>query len=111
MRTGQELALITSIHDSIATWRKDSKYLNYIITCPRDMSTPSISTMCHVVTAESLMSFKASSLLQVTAKPSHATSKLARGYKDFKMPRVRIVDCLILARIISQNLVGKLSSI
>jgi hypothetical protein len=57
------------------------------------------------------MSFKASSLLQVTAKPSHATSKLARGYKDFKMPRVRIVDCLILARIISQNLVGKLSSI
>jgi hypothetical protein len=72
---GQELTQITSIHDSIATWREDSKYLNYIITYPRDMSTPSISTMCPVVAAESSTSFKASSSLQVTAKPSPATSK------------------------------------
>jgi hypothetical protein len=32
-KMGQELAQITYIHDSIATWREDSKYLNYIITC------------------------------------------------------------------------------
>jgi hypothetical protein len=41
-KMGQELAQITSINDSIATWREDSKYLNHIITYPRDMSTPSI---------------------------------------------------------------------
>jgi hypothetical protein len=35
----------------------------------------------------------------------------ARGYKDFKMPRVGLADCLMLAIIISRDLVGKLSSI
>jgi hypothetical protein len=44
-------------------------------------------------------------------KPSPAASKLAQGYKDFKMPRVRLADYLMLARIISRDLVGKLSSI
>jgi hypothetical protein len=93
---------ITSIHDSIATWRKDSTDLNYVITYPRGMSNPSISTMCPAVTAESSMSFKASSSLQVATKPSPAASKLARGYKDFKMLRVRLADYLMLARIISK---------
>jgi hypothetical protein len=85
--------------------------LNYIITYPRGMSTPSISTMCPAITAESSMSFKASSSLQVIAKPSPVVSKSARGYKDFKMPKVRLTDYLMLARIISRNLVGKLSNI
>jgi hypothetical protein len=75
------------------------------------MSTPSIAMMCRTITAESSTSFKASSSLQVAAKPSLAASKSARGYKDFKMPRVRLADYLMLVRIISQDLVGKLSSI
>jgi hypothetical protein len=84
----QELTQITSIHDSITTWREDSKYLKYIITYPRDMSTPSISMKCLAVRAESSMSLKASSSLYVAAKPSLAVSKSAWGYKDFKMARV-----------------------
>jgi hypothetical protein len=67
--------------------------------------------MYPAVIAESSTSFKASLSLQVAAKPSPATSKSAQGYKDFKMPRVRLADCYILARIISWDLVGKLSSI
>jgi hypothetical protein len=74
------------------------------------MSTPSISTMCPTMIVESSMSFKASSSLQVAAKPSPVVSKLAQGYKDFKMSRIKLVDCFMLARIISQDLVGKLSS-
>jgi hypothetical protein len=82
---------------NIVTQMKILEILKYI-TYPRDMSTPSISTTCP---AESSTSFKASSSLQVTAKPSPAMSKSARGYKDFKIPRIRLTDCLILARIIS----------
>jgi hypothetical protein len=44
-------------------------------------------------------------------KPSAATFNLARGCRDFKILRVRLTDCLILVRMISQGLVGKLSSI
>jgi hypothetical protein len=38
-------------------------------------------------------------------------SKLARRYKDFKIPSVRLAACLILARIISRDLISRLSSI
>jgi hypothetical protein len=69
-KMGHELAQINSIHDSIATWRKDSKALNVITIYPRDMSTPSISMTCSAITTKSLRSFKASSSLQVAAKPS-----------------------------------------
>jgi hypothetical protein len=57
------------------------------------------------------LSFKASLSLQVIMKPSPAVSKLARGYRDFKIPRVRLDDCLILVRIISRDLVGRMSRI
>jgi hypothetical protein len=110
-KSGHKLAQITSINDSIATWRKDSKELNIITIYPRDMSTPNISMTCPSITAESLTSFKASSSLQVAARPSPATSKLDRGYRDFKILRVRLTDCLILAGIISRDVVGRLSSI
>jgi hypothetical protein len=110
-KTGHELAQITSIHDSIATWRKHSKALNIITNYPRDMSTPNISTSCPAVTAESSMSFKDSSSLQVTVKPSLAMSKFAWGYREFKILRVRLTDCLILARIISRDLFDRLSGI
>jgi hypothetical protein len=43
--------------------------------------------------------------------PSPTASKSARGYKDFKIQRVRLIDCFMLVRINSQDLVGKLSSI
>jgi hypothetical protein len=69
---------IISIHDSIVTWRKKLGVLRYIIH-PRDMSTPNISTTHPVITAESSTCFKDSSSLQVTAKPSPATSKSAGG--------------------------------
>jgi hypothetical protein len=36
---------------------------------------------------------------------------LARGYRDFRIPRVRLADCFMLTRIISQDLVGRLSNI
>jgi hypothetical protein len=75
------------------------------------MSTGSISTMCPAITAKSLISFKASSSLQVAAKPSPTASRLARGYRDFKISRARLVDCFMLARIISWDLVSILSSI
>jgi hypothetical protein len=81
------------------------------MTYPRDMSTGSISMMCPAIIAESSMSFKASSSLQVAAKPSPTASRLAQEYRDFKTPRVRLTDCLMLVRIISQDLVGRLSSI
>jgi hypothetical protein len=77
--------------------------LNVITFYPRDMSTT-----CPTITAESMMSFKASSSLQVTARPLLSASKLARGYRDFKILRVRLADCLILARIISWDLVSGL---
>jgi hypothetical protein len=64
-KMGHELAQINSIHDSIATWRKDSKALNVITIYPRDMSMS-----CSAITTKSLRSFKASSSLQVAAKPS-----------------------------------------
>jgi hypothetical protein len=57
------------------------------------------------------MGFKASLSLQVTTKPLPAASKSARGYRDFKILRVRLTNCLILVRIISRDLVGRLSSI
>jgi hypothetical protein len=57
------------------------------------------------------MSFKASSSMQVTEKPSPVTSKSTWGCRDFKIPRVRLADYLILTRIISRDLVGKLSRI
>jgi hypothetical protein len=75
------------------------------------MSTPNISMTCLAITAKSSTSYKTSSSLQVTAKPSPAASKTAREYRDFKISRVRLVDCLILARIISLDLVSTLSSI
>jgi hypothetical protein len=85
--------------------RLKTTYFNYIAIYPRDMSTPNISITCPPATVESSMSFKASSSLQVTA------SKSARGYRDFKIPRVRLIDCLILVTIIFWDLVGRLSSI
>jgi hypothetical protein len=63
---------------------QDGKY-NYIMTYPRDMSTGSISLMCPAITLESSMSFKASSLLHVAVNPSPIVSKLAWGYRDFKI--------------------------
>jgi hypothetical protein len=92
---------ITSIHESIVTWRKEPKKLNYIIIYPRNMSTPNISTTYPAITIECSTSFKAPSSLQATAKPSPAASKFARGYKDFKIPRVRLTDYFMLARMIS----------
>jgi hypothetical protein len=80
---------------------KSSKTLNVITIYPRDISTPNISTTCPAIIAEPSMSFKASSSLQVIVKPSAATSMSAQGYGDFKILRVRLTDCLILARIIS----------
>jgi hypothetical protein len=75
------------------------------------MSTPNISTTCHAVIAESSTSFKASSSLHVTMKPSPTASKSGQGYRDFRILRVRLTDCLILARIISRDLDGRLSNI
>jgi hypothetical protein len=49
--------------------------------------------------------------MQVTVMPSPTSSKSARGYRDFKILRVRLTDCLILVRIISQDLIGRLSNI
>jgi hypothetical protein len=60
-------------------------YLKYDIY-PRDASTPNISMTCLAATTESSTNFKASFSEQVAVKPSHAASKLARGYRDFKMP-------------------------
>jgi hypothetical protein len=101
---------ITSIHDNIVTWRKEPKVLNYI-TNPRDKCTPSISLTCPAVTAESSMSFRASLSMKVTVKPSPVASKSTRGYKNFKIDRVRLTDYFMLARMISQDLVGRLSNI
>jgi hypothetical protein len=101
---------ITSIHDNIVTWRKELEVLRYIIH-PRDISTPNISTTCPAVTAEFSTSFKASSSLQVIAKPPPTASKLAQGYRDFKILRVRLTDRPILAKIISQDFISRLSSI
>jgi hypothetical protein len=108
---GLELAQITSIHDSIATWRKGSKALNVITIYPRDMSTPNIFTTCPAITGESSMSFKPSSSQHVTTKPLPTASKFSWGYRDFKIPRFRLADCLILVRIISRDLIGRLSRI
>jgi hypothetical protein len=74
---------------------------------PRDMST----TICPAAMAESSTSFWASSSLQVSTKPSPAVSKSARGYRDFKIPKVRLADYRMLARMISRDLFGKLSNI
>jgi hypothetical protein len=103
-------ANIISIHDSVVTWRKELEVLKYICY-PSDKSIPSISTTCSTITTQSSTSFKASSSLQVIAKPSPGMSKLARRYKDFKIPSVRLAACLILARIISRDLISRLSSI
>jgi hypothetical protein len=67
--------------------------------------------ICPAVTAESSTSFKASSSLQVDVKPLPAVSKSARGYRDYKIPRVKLTDYVILVRIISRDLVDRLSSI
>jgi hypothetical protein len=103
-------ANIIPIHDNIVTWRKMLERLRYIVY-PRDMSTPNTSTTCPATTVESSTSFKASSSLQVTTKLSPAVSKLAQGYRDYRIPRVRLTDCRMLARIISQDLFGRLSNI
>jgi hypothetical protein len=76
-----------------------------------DISTRSISTICSAVTAESSTNFNASSSLQVATKPSPTASRSAQGYRDFKIPRVKLADCFMLARIISRDLVGRLSNI
>jgi hypothetical protein len=68
---------------------------NYIIIYPRDMTAT-----CPMVTVESSMSFKSSSLLQVTMKSSPTASKSTQGYRDLKILTVRLTDYLILARII-----------
>jgi hypothetical protein len=65
------------------------------------MSTPSISTTYPAITEESSTSFNASSSMQVTMKTSPASSKLAWGYRELKIPRVRHADYLILARMMS----------
>jgi hypothetical protein len=75
----------------------------------KDMSTGSISMICSAATVESSISFRASLSLQVAAKPSPAASKLAWGYKDFRILRLRLTDCFMLAIIISRDLVGRLS--
>jgi hypothetical protein len=94
----------------MVTWRKELEVLKYIIY-HKDMSTPNISTTYLVVTAKSSTSFKDSSLLQVTVKPSPAASKSARGYRNFSILTVRLADYLILARIISRDLIGRLCNI
>jgi hypothetical protein len=78
---------------------------------PMDISTRSISTICSAFTVESSINFSALSSLQGAVKPSPAVSKSAQWYRDFKILRVRLADCFILARIISRDIVGKLSSI
>jgi hypothetical protein len=65
------------------------------------MSTTNIAMTCPAVTAKSSTSFRASSSLQVTVKPSPAASKSPQRYRDFKILRVRLADCHILVRIIS----------
>jgi hypothetical protein len=37
--------------------------------------------------------------------------EVSSGYRDFKIPRVRLADCFIVVRMISRDLVGKMSSI
>jgi hypothetical protein len=66
---------------------------------PRDMLTPNKSTTWPAVLAESSTSFNASSSLQVTAKPSSTVSKLARGYRDFKMPELDLPTADDLSRL------------
>jgi hypothetical protein len=75
------------------------------------MSTPNMSTTYPVALAESSTSFRASSSLHVAANPSPTASKWARGYRDLRIPRVRLVDCRILARIISQDQLDRLYNI
>jgi hypothetical protein len=76
-------ANIISIHDSIVTWRKELDVLKYIIY-PRDMSTPSISTTCPAITAESSTSFKASSSLRSlhAPHPSRHGGTGTSGYRE-----------------------------
>jgi hypothetical protein len=83
----------------------------YLMTYPRDMSTGSISMMCPAITAEFSISFRAFSVLQVGAKPSSTASMSAQGYRAFKILRVRLADCFMLARIIFWDIIGRLSSI
>jgi hypothetical protein len=68
---------------------------------PKDILMPNMSTIRLVIMVESLTSFNASSSLQVVAKPSPAASKLAQGYRDFRMPRVRLADSYMFTRMIS----------
>jgi hypothetical protein len=75
------------------------------------MSTPSISMTSQAATVESSTSFKASSLVQVVVKPSPAASKSARGYRDFRMPRVRLVNYRMFVRMISQDRLSRLANI
>jgi hypothetical protein len=70
----------------MATRRKGSKILNVVTIYPGDISIPNISKICPTVTAKSSTSFKASSSLQVSVKPSPIASKSAREYRDFKNP-------------------------
>jgi hypothetical protein len=85
--------MIVLLHEG----KTQSAKCHYITIYPRGMSTPNISMTYPTIIAQTSTSFKASSSLQVTVKPSPAASKLAQGYRDFKIPRVRLADCLILA--------------
>jgi hypothetical protein len=76
-----------------------------------DISIGSIFTICSAVTTESSINFNVSSSLQVATNPSPATSKLARGYRDFKILRVRLADYFMLVKMISWDRVDRLSSI
>jgi hypothetical protein len=67
------------------------------------MSTPNIFMTCPAITALSSTSFKASLSVQVAAKPSPAVSKSARGYRDFRIPRVRLTDYRIFMSMISRD--------
>jgi hypothetical protein len=71
------------------------------MTYPRDMSTGSISMIRPAGIIESSISFRASSLLQVAAKPTPIVSRSARGYRDFGILSVKFADGLMFAWIIS----------
>jgi hypothetical protein len=52
----------------------------------------------------------ASSSIHVTVNPSPAAPKSVLGYKDFRIPRVRLDAFLMLERMISRDQVGSMSS-
>jgi hypothetical protein len=80
-------------------------------THPKDISTPNMSTTWSAVFAESSTSFNASSSLQVATKPSTTASKSAWGYRDYRMPKVRLAGCRMLTRMISRDQLDGLCNI